>query len=202
MGSRGRWWRRALGLFARRTRREKEEGTSRSSDGVQSDDIYVDESGDRAIRSLGGRDSPAVGETAPRRADGSVSGENHGDVSSKCNEVDGESPRTKTREQHDAPGSGSCRVCFGHHGPLLQDHLLSPCDCRGSSKYIHRKCLYNWMDAKPGTGPSRNNCEICGALIDTKTLLGPLRGDRVDEDAAGEIVFLPFFGKRMISLRF
>jgi len=59
-------------------------------------------------------------------------------------------------------------------------------------RYIHRRCLYNWMESRPGIGPTKNLCEICKATIDSKTLLGPLRGDQCDEDAPVQINFFPF----------
>ena len=102
---------------------------------------------------------------------------------------------------HDGGGEQpSCRVCYGQHGPLLPNHLIDPCDCRGELRWIHRRCLYNWMEAKPGIGATKSTCEICKAAIDTKTLLGPLRGDVCDEDVPASIAFFPFFGKRNISL--
>ena len=94
----------------------------------------------------------------------------------------------------------SCRICYGKHGPLLPNHLVDPCDCRGELRWIHRRCLYNWMEAKPGIGATKSACEICKATIDSKTLLGPLRGDVCDEDVPASIDFFPFFGRRNISL--
>ena len=94
----------------------------------------------------------------------------------------------------------SCRVCYGEHGPLLPNNLIKPCACRGELQWIHRRCLYNWMEAKPGIGATKSSCEICKATIDTKTLLGPLRGDVCDEDVPASIDFFPFFGKRNVSL--
>ena len=103
----------------------------------------------------------------------------------------------KRRDGDDEP---VCRVCYGHHGPRLPNHLVSPCNCRGDLEFVHRKCLYNWMEAKPGTGPTKNACEICKAAIDSKTLLGPLRGEEFDEDAPAQIAFCPFFGKKSFAL--
>ena len=94
----------------------------------------------------------------------------------------------------------TCRICYNKHGPLLPNHLIDPCDCKGELQYTHRRCLYNWMGAKPGVGPTKNQCEICKATIDAKTLLDPLRGDCCDEDAPVQIAFFPFFGKKNIAL--
>jgi len=115
--------------------------------------------------------------------------------SSSSAAVNGSEPQPTHRLAPPANEDGSepsCRVCYGHHGPLLPNHLIDPCDCRGDMRYIHRRCLYNWMESRPGIGPTKNLCEICKATIDSKTLLGPLRGDQCDEDAPVQINFFPF----------
>ena len=37
-----------------------------------------------------------------------------------------------------------CRICFDHEDDE-ENPLISPCNCTGSQKYIHRKCLKTWQ---------------------------------------------------------
>jgi len=46
----------------------------------------------------------------------------------------------------------SCRICFETKGLLI-----SPCNCTGTTKFIHRKCLYEWLNY--ANNPQQ--CEIC-----------------------------------------
>ena len=47
----------------------------------------------------------------------------------------------------------TCRICFEGADQGL---LCSPCDCNGSSKYIHISCLLRWINTS-----DRSSCEIC-----------------------------------------
>lgn len=38
----------------------------------------------------------------------------------------------------------SCRICLQNDVNEETDRLFSPCDCSGSQKYVHIKCLDNW----------------------------------------------------------
>jgi hypothetical protein len=40
-----------------------------------------------------------------------------------------------------------CRVCYGDD-TTDENPLISPCKCKGSMKYIHYKCLKNWLNSK------------------------------------------------------
>ena len=44
----------------------------------------------------------------------------------------------------------TCRIC------LEDGELIQPCDCRGSSAYVHEKCLIKWLQVS-----KRTDCEIC-----------------------------------------
>ena len=47
-----------------------------------------------------------------------------------------------------------CRIC--HNIGTKNDPLLHPCKCSGSIKYIHERCLFEWLKHQ-----SSNRCEIC-----------------------------------------
>lgn len=49
----------------------------------------------------------------------------------------------------------TCRIC------LELDHklqMISPCACKGTSRYVHKSCLSKWRAIE---GASRFRCEIC-----------------------------------------
>jgi hypothetical protein len=59
---------------------------------------------------------------------------------------------------------GQCRFCLENDSIK---NLLSPCDCKGSAKYVHNDCLVKWTEAKPETGHICNSCGIeCERIID------------------------------------
>ena len=35
-----------------------------------------------------------------------------------------------------------CRICYESSNP---NQLFSPCKCSGTSQYVHRECLYDWI---------------------------------------------------------
>ena len=41
-----------------------------------------------------------------------------------------------------------CRICYGEEEDEENNPLLCPCTCKGSMKYIHYKCLKNWLNSK------------------------------------------------------
>ena len=59
-----------------------------------------------------------------------------------------------------------CRICLD---TVSRDDLISPCNCDGSVKYVHKGCLHKWIKAKNRgsfsrsrvDGPMRIYCEIC-----------------------------------------
>lgn len=59
-----------------------------------------------------------------------------------------------------------CRVCFCGTEPTLKasGHLISPCSCTGSVRYIHLHCLRTWQATQRSQGRvSRSQCcELCG----------------------------------------
>jgi len=41
----------------------------------------------------------------------------------------------------------SCRICLGEENET-ENELISPCKCAGTMKYIHLKCLQEWLNGK------------------------------------------------------
>jgi hypothetical protein len=48
-----------------------------------------------------------------------------------------------------------CRFCLAKD---TYQNLISPCDCKGSCKYVHEKCLVLWYNQRPDRGL---HCGIC-----------------------------------------
>ena len=48
----------------------------------------------------------------------------------------------------------TCRICLNDQ---LNQEIISPCNCSGSMKYVHKKCLYKWLKVKG----FNCKCEIC-----------------------------------------
>ena len=61
-----------------------------------------------------------------------------------------------------------CRICY--EKGTAANPLKSPCDCRGSVKYIHKRCLGQWIRAS-----STQCCELCRvSYISEAIVLEPL----------------------------
>lgn len=59
-----------------------------------------------------------------------------------------------------------CRVCFCGTDPALKagGHLISPCSCTGSVRFIHLHCLRTWQATQRSQGRIHRSqcCELCG----------------------------------------
>lgn len=62
-----------------------------------------------------------------------------------------------------------CRICLSDKDDT-ENPLISPCKCDGTMKYIHLKCLQQWMRSRLATRSTENavsftwktlNCELC-----------------------------------------
>lgn len=51
-----------------------------------------------------------------------------------------------------------CRICFDGNSSLSP--LISPCNCKGSSQYVHEICLIQWI-ASQSLHALKKSCEIC-----------------------------------------
>ena len=55
----------------------------------------------------------------------------------------------------------SCRFCFESNSPK-KNPLISPCQCKGTAKYVHRDCLLKWQ-ANTTVDAHRFVCQSCQA---------------------------------------
>ncbi|XP_073539247.1 probable E3 ubiquitin-protein ligase MARCHF10 isoform X2 [Phyllobates terribilis] len=66
--------------------------------------------------------------------------------------------------QEDSEEEGDlCRICL-MGGETTENHLIAPCQCSGSLKYVHTECMKKWLLAKIKSGAELNivsTCEMC-----------------------------------------
>lgn len=55
----------------------------------------------------------------------------------------------------------TCRFCFDET-VTVENPFLSPCDCRGSVQFIHRKCLLYWRNVTENP-QFKTHCQLCGS---------------------------------------
>lgn len=56
-----------------------------------------------------------------------------------------------------------CWVCFATERDDHSAEWVSPCRCKGCTKWIHQSCLQRWLDEKQkGNGGGAVNCPQCG----------------------------------------
>jgi len=69
-----------------------------------------------------------------------------------------------------------CKICLSETQEE-DDPLLSPCHCTGSVKYVHLKCIQNWVQSKLNTQEQKNivtifwkslSCELCKQKLSLK----------------------------------
>ncbi|OMJ81547.1 hypothetical protein SteCoe_17953 [Stentor coeruleus] len=58
-----------------------------------------------------------------------------------------------------------CRICF--EDETEEKKLISPCLCKGSSKYIHLDCLVMWITSQ-GRIKDAKKCEVCKYTFNTE----------------------------------
>jgi E3 ubiquitin-protein ligase DOA10 len=79
----------------------------------------------------------------------------------------------------------SCRICLSEDEP--ENPIISPCSCTGSVKYIHVKCIKEWLEGKKHMKltPQVNSyiwrgleCEICKSFYND-TIPHPRTGEEI-----------------------
>ncbi|TKR87631.1 hypothetical protein L596_012001 [Steinernema carpocapsae] len=65
-----------------------------------------------------------------------------------------------------------CRYCYD---PTSLSHpLITPCLCKGSIEFAHKKCVLRWIDVENEFAHDGNisvKCTCCGCRLETKTTL-------------------------------
>ncbi|KRX09048.1 SMAD/FHA domain [Pseudocohnilembus persalinus] len=100
--------------------------------------------------------------------------------SSQMNEDD-HPLKTEGQDLEDTIQAGDkhcCRICLSE-GSNLINPLISPCDCNGSMKYLHLKCIQKWVERQFKIKTYNNNhitvyfwkklkCELCKTPFKTE----------------------------------
>lgn len=50
-----------------------------------------------------------------------------------------------------------CRICL----ETSRENLICPCDCKGSSMYVHENCLKTWVLSLSEVNKDFHRCEVC-----------------------------------------
>ncbi|XP_075702759.1 putative E3 ubiquitin-protein ligase MARCHF10 isoform X1 [Rhinoderma darwinii] len=61
-----------------------------------------------------------------------------------------------------------CRICL-MGVETTENHLIAPCQCSGSLKYVHTECIKKWLLAKIKSGAELNTviiCEMCKQKVE------------------------------------
>ena len=61
-----------------------------------------------------------------------------------------------------------CRICLFPTSEFGGTHLIAPCDCSGSMKYVHLECILRWQYYTENM-KDISNCELCTALYTLPT---------------------------------
>ncbi|XP_049777649.1 E3 ubiquitin-protein ligase MARCHF5 [Schistocerca cancellata] len=57
----------------------------------------------------------------------------------------------------------TCWVCFATDDDDSEAEWVHPCNCRGTTKWVHQSCIQRWVDEKQKGNPSgRVTCPQCG----------------------------------------
>lgn len=86
-----------------------------------------------------------------------------------------------TRKCNDIPNNENdvCRICFNNTN-TKEDPLFAPCNCTGTMKFIHYKCLKFWLNLKLSFHQTPQlysylwktfECEICKTIYPCKYIL-------------------------------
>lgn len=105
--------------------------------------------------------------------------------------------RLEASQPYSQLDSPTCRVCWSEAELGQGGALLTPCACRGSSQFIHYRCLERWLDvALEQHGPDEYlTCQTC---LQRYRLPPSLRRG---EPAAPAAPAAPSFGQRVDALR-
>lgn len=120
----------------------------------------------------------------------------------------------------DAAGP-SCRICWQEADDDQDGELLAPCLCSGSSRFVHRRCLMEWMRtvAEQKGVVAAQQCDVCRAPYElprdmrlresprayvqrqAQAALATRIGNAATWYAAGSIVFATVCGVHGVWLR-
>jgi len=78
--------------------------------------------------------------------------------------------RSTHKSMRSSMADNCCKICLYDKSEEDNDPLISPCNCIGSVKYVHLKCMQNWVKSKLNMQENTNivtifwrnlQCELC-----------------------------------------
>jgi len=85
-------------------------------------------------------------------------------------EIEQEEEENNTKSGKGSNAGVLCKICLYDKSDEENDPLISPCKCIGSVKYVHLKCMQNWVRSKLNMQHNKNiitilwknlHCELC-----------------------------------------
>lgn len=76
------------------------------------------------------------------------------------------------------PLSRSCRICLSE-GDEIDNPLIAPCECSGTMKWVHAKCLAFWLKSRCQERSGQNVCTIYWKNLDCELCKSLLPGQRI-----------------------
>ena len=70
-----------------------------------------------------------------------------------------------------------CRICLGEEEDDQENELICPCKCAGTMRYIHIRCLKEWLNSKKLVYNGERvksffwkalECELCKTAFETE----------------------------------
>lgn len=84
-----------------------------------------------------------------------------------------------------------CRIC--HCESTTEMPLISPCYCSGTLKYVHQKCLQQWIKSS-----QTRSCEVCRFSFIMQTKLKPFRKVKVETRCTFWWLYIQYFSVSLI----
>ena len=73
----------------------------------------------------------------------------------------------------------TCRICFDE--TENRDEIISPCNCKGSSKYIHKDCINQWFKMNLSNA-NYERCNTCLFKYNRKSIDNISMNEQIDSD--------------------
>ena len=66
---------------------------------------------------------------------------------------------------YEEPNLPECRICLESEG-----ELISVCGCNGTTKFVHKECIENWINRFTRDHPNHYKCQICNEKYNLQIL--------------------------------
>ena len=84
-----------------------------------------------------------------------------------CKTINSSNNKTLTVSHKQKKKNKYCRICYMEEDDEIENPIIQPCHCSGSCKYIHLKCLKQWINTKNCLKVDQN--EFCSVFVFTES---------------------------------